>query len=211
MDQQTHSMPPEDLPPLDAYEEPASMAQQAQQARSPQRPTGQSHQSAPSRDSGQNKRPAFDDRMKMSVYGKKHALSVTPSATRSDWETVMVESAAKNQTESKQYNWREKTSIQITKQELPHFIMVMLGLINHCKFDSHGAANDKGFEIERQQKNLFFKTFARGALHPVPVPYEDAVMIGHLALSQYVKNFNGTITADVAMNSFRVLAKQQQR
>jgi len=211
MNQQPHSMPPADLPPLDAYEDSMPMADEASRPQSPQRPTGGGHAPAPQRGSGQNNKPAFDSRMKMSVYGTKNALSVTPSSTRHEWETVMIESAAKLDEQSKQYNWQKKTSIQITKQELPHFIMVMLGLINHCKFDSHGAANDKGFEIERQQKNLFFKTFARGALHPVPVPYEDAVMIGHLALSQYVKNFNGTITADVAMNSFRVLAKQQQR
>lgn len=211
MNQQSHSIPPSDLPPLDAYEESGSPNFQAPQRGSNAHSVNT--QAVPSQqvEQSQSASANFDERLKMSVYGTKHALSVTPNATRQGWETVMIETAGKVDTNSKQYNWRSKTSIQITKQELPHFIMVMLGLSKHCKFDSHGPANDKGFEIERQPKNLFFKTFAKGQLHPVPVPYEDAVMIGHLALSQYVKNFNGTISADVAMNSFRVLANQQQR
>lgn len=204
---------PHDLPPLEAYEEsvPSSVPSSAAKrtATHSQKPSPQPEVREQSQQS--NSDSNFADRLKMRVFSTKHALSITNSTTRGGWETVMIESAPKLSEESKQYNWSEKTSIQVTKQELPYFIMVMLGLTKDCKFDSHGAANDKGFQIERQDRGVFFKTFAKSKLHPVQVPYEDAVMIGHLALSQYVKNFNGTITADVAMNSFRVLAQQKQR
>lgn len=153
------------------------------------------------------------DRIEFACYGKSAALQFSESETavrdgkNEGWKTIMIEGAKSSG--PKQYDWAagKKISFQILQSELPSFIAVMLGIQPSLKLDSHGAQKNKGLEIEIQDKNVFVKLYQGDGMgiRAVPVSFHDALMIGHLALAQYCRNYRDVITSDTALAGIRML------
>jgi hypothetical protein len=143
-------------------------------------------------------------------HGGKCAIQCETSLTKKDeWFTISIESAVKDPTDqnNKRFDWRSKTMLQLTRNELPVFIAVLLGMLPSCKFDNHGDQN-KFISIENQGKSFFFKTGGSGLqLHTVPVPIAEAYMFATLAVGQYVRNFHG-MTPEAAIDIISRMAVQ---
>lgn len=141
-------------------------------------------------------------------HGGKAAVEVAVDNTKENWNTIRLEAAAKQNGQSKAYNWHEKVSIQITKAELPIVIATLLGLLPMCEFKNHGGDANKWFYIENQRDKYFFRvgqaSTKQALAAPVPVP--EALMMGHTALMQYCKNFKG-LSCDAALESIKTMSK----
>jgi len=126
-------------------------------------------------------------------HGTKTAIEVAPDVTTKEWQTIRLEAAGKVSPSGKEYDWKSKISVQLTKQELPVVIGVLLGYLPSAEYGNHGGDKNKGFSIENQGKNFFFKVLegATSKMMVCPVPIVEAHLMGMLALSQYVKNFEG--------------------
>lgn len=174
----------------------------AQPPAPPQQPTQQSE--APEK--------PWTDTMRLKVFGGKAALEFYETATRAKvggkgWQTIQIDAAFKLQGRE-EFDWNNKSIIQITRTELPVFIAVMLGIREKCSYHSHGPNKDKGFDITRQQDkgSVFFRVHeGKGSTKAVPIDMVEAIMIGHMALAQYLSNYDGRISADVVMNSLHAL------
>jgi hypothetical protein len=142
--------------------------------------------------SGVDQNKPYKRYINIKSHGTKTAIEVAPDNTTKDWQTIRLEAASKVSPSGKEYDWKGKISVQLTKQELPVVIGVLLGYLPSVEYGNHGDKN-KGFSIENQGKNFFFKVLegATKCLMVCPVPIVEAHLMGMLALSQYVKNFEG--------------------
>ena len=143
----------------------------------------------------------------MHVYGGKAALCFEPTTTRGDDFTVALDSATSNA--PRQYDWKSKLRVQLTRDELPVVAGVLLGLIPSCEYKNHGANNDKGFSIEDQGNKLFVRTWAKD--HPVravPMTPEDAYRIATLFLRQLGLNAPWMTASDIIQTIRMVVARR---
>ncbi|WP_282109228.1 hypothetical protein [Shewanella algicola] len=153
---------------------------------------------------------AFKEFFSLKCHGKKAAIELKPSITRtSEWETVMLESATS--IGPKQFDWSQKSSLQITKTELPHVISVFLGIKEKFEGRSHGPQKNKGFSMSWQTNgnstNLFVcVTEAGKPAMAVPISGMDAMMLGHMACLQYIRNFPG-MTVDACIKSLEIMSR----
>lgn len=153
----------------------------------------------------------WKDRIELASYGNSAAIQFSESQTAArngkneGWNTLMLEGAVSTG-KARSYNWNTKISFQILQNELPEFIAVMLGMKTGLKFESHGAEKNKGLEIQVQDKAIFVKLYqGNNGVRAVPVQFHDALMIGHLALTQYCLNYRGVLTSDTALEGIRML------
>lgn len=153
---------------------------------------------------------AFNEFFSLKCHGKKAAIELKPSITRkSQWETIMLEAAIS--IGPKQFNWSEKTSLQITKTELPHVISVLLGIKESFEGRSHGTSKNKGFILKWQTKGdttLLFVSVTEGGKPAMGVPISgmDAMMLGHMACVQYIRNFPG-LTSEACIKSLEIMSR----
>lgn len=139
-------------------------------------------------------------------HGGKAAFEVAPDETMKGWHTIRLEGAPAKGDGTKAFNWDEKVSIQITKTELPIVIGVLLGYLPMCEFKNHGGDAAKWFYMENQGKNFFFK-IGQGTpkrMSVCPIPTVEAYLMGTLALTQHVKNFEG-LDSNAALASLKTM------
>lgn len=146
--------------------------------------------------------------LQLNSYGGKFAFQLETSITKDGWFTISLESAERenpNDPNNKRYLWAKKTVLQMTKNELPVFIAVMLGLLPSAKFDNHDT---KFIEVINQDKNFFFKSGGQNrTLHVAPIPTIDAYLFGTSALTQYCRNFKG-LSCEAGLQIITRLAAQ---
>lgn len=155
---------------------------------------------------------AFNTFFSLKCHGKKAAIELKPSLTRSsEWETVMLEAAIS--VGPKQFNWADKISIQITKTELPHVISTFLGIKQAFEGKSHGVNANKGFSLAWQSRSdnspmILFVCVTEGGKPAMAVPVAgfDAMMLGHMACVQYIRNFPG-LTTDACIKSLEIMSR----
>jgi len=150
--------------------------------------------------------------LQIKTHGGKAAFEFSPDKTKEGWLTIRLEGASKLNNNTKQYDWKNKITIQITKNELPVITAVLLGFLPSCEFGNHGQTN-KGFALINQGKNFFFKIFEPGdnkRMYVCPVPLVEANLMGTLALSQHVQNFP-SLSSDSALTAIRSLASQMNK
>ena len=126
------------------------------------------------------------DRVQCRVYGGKAALCIEPDETRQGEPTLRIEAA--RATAPRKYDWRQKLSLQLTREELPVIAATVLGLLPRCAYNNHGPNQDKGLEIVHQGTHLFVRVFQkdRGVV-AVPVTAADSYALGALCLRQLRK------------------------
>lgn len=169
----------------------------------------QQYSEQPSPQSVERYSGAFKEFASLKCHGSKAAIELKPSISRKGWETILLEGASA--IGPKLFNWKNKTSIQITKSELPHVISTLLGIKPFYEAKSHGAEKNKGFSLKWQTQGtsttLFVNVFEGGKpAVGVPVSGFEAMMLGHMALVQYLQNFPG-LTADACIKSLEIMAR----
>jgi hypothetical protein len=149
----------------------------------------------------------FDQFFNLKCHGSKAAIELKPSLTQGGWHTVLLEAASA--IGERKFNWQDKTAIQVTKTELLPVIAVLLGIRESFEGKSHGTAKNKGFSVKWQQNqrdntmNVFVSVFeANKPMKGVPISAYDALMLGHLAISQYINNMP-QLTPDALIDSLK--------
>ena len=129
---------------------------------------------------------ALPDRVQCRVYGGKAALCIEPDETRQGEPTLRIEAA--RATAPRKYDWGQKLSLQLTREELPVIAATVLGLLPRSAYNNHGPNQDKGLEIVHQGTHLFVRVFQkeRGVV-AVPVTAADNYALGALCLRQLRK------------------------
>ncbi|MCU8005409.1 hypothetical protein [Shewanella sp. SM96] len=164
---------------------------------------------APAPQGSERYKGAFREFTSLKCHGTKAAIELKPSISRKGWETVMLEGASA--IGPKTFNWGNKSSIQITKSELPHVISTLLGIKPLFEMKSHGAEKNKGATLKWQTQGnvttLFVNIYEGGKpAIAVPIGGFEAMMLGHMALAQYLQNFP-TLTADACIRSLEIMAR----
>ena len=128
------------------------------------------------------------DRVRCRVYGGKAALCIETDETRQGEPTLRIEVEAARATAPREYDWRQKLALQLTREELPVIAATVLGLLPRCAYNNHGPNQDKGLEIVHQGTHLFVRVFQkdRGVV-AVPVTAADSYALGALCLRQLRK------------------------
>lgn len=147
--------------------------------------------------------------MQLKSHGGKAALQAETSETTGNWHTVNLECARKDPSDpnGKRFDWSRKMVLQLTRNELPVFTAVMLGYLPAVRFDNHGDLG-KWVEVINQGKSFFFKLGGKDMpMFTIPVPVQEAFMIGTLALGQYTRNFHG-MSHEASLSIIRSMSDQ---
>lgn len=68
------------------------------------------------------------------------------------------------------YDWNNKLSLQLTPEEMPEVIAVLLGLVGEVTFSNHGSDRNKSVTFKNQEGGMLVSTSTRSdAYYPVPV------------------------------------------
>ncbi|UUZ66574.1 hypothetical protein LP417_34050 (plasmid) [Polaromonas sp. P1-6] len=67
------------------------------------------------------------------------------------------------------YDWGRKLVVQLTPEEMPAAMGVLMGLENAIKFAQHGSNRDKFVELRRQDGGIMIVTGQRSTIYAVPV------------------------------------------
>lgn len=124
------------------------------------------------------------------VYGGKASLCFNAATAQNGGHfTVIVDGA--NAIGERKYDWKNAVKIQLGHKELPLLYGVLVGWRDSIKFDAHGVAHDKTFELIRQDGKFFAKVMGKSngkAVAPsVPVGPMDAYPIMMVVLTQIIK------------------------
>jgi hypothetical protein len=134
------------------------------------------------------------------AYGGQHAVQLEADLSRSHYNVCAFDFASGS---NKNFNWDDKLRMQITRIELPQVLAVFLGILPSVEFKNHGESNDKGFRVEaareydRQTKkesgrpNFKIKGFAKGRMHAIQVPLEDAYQFTSILTRQMLADNPG--------------------
>ena len=138
-----------------------------------------------------------DSRRSLHVYNVRCALTVDPSRNRrGDVYTANLETAARANAGA-EFDWANKIVVQITGEELPDVIAVLLGLRSDVEFRFHGAARDKGYRLFRDDERLIVQVFAGGDdRHTVALAPSDRLRVCSTLFRQLQRNHGG-LPADV--------------
>lgn len=135
------------------------------------------------------------------IYGRQGALTIQPNVTRDGYPTLTIEAATRLDN-GNTYAWDAKIAVQLTRQELPPFCAVALGLreVAHCQY--HGPARNKGLAFERQADKLYVKLSEAGRVIGVPVGYADGVHLAALAIER-LKASHPTLDSQTVLTVLR--------
>lgn len=115
---------------------------------------------------------ASADRVQLKLYGREsaHTLECGPHRRGADFfgvHVVTIESA--RALAGGGYDWGRKLVVQLTPEEMPAALGVLMGLKNAIKFAQHGSDRDKFVELRRQDGGIMIVTGQRSTIHAVPV------------------------------------------
>lgn len=114
------------------------------------------------------------------VYGVKGALCFSVDKTKQGFETLSVDAA--NSTAPKVYDWSNKIRLQLTQNELPIFVALIMGYIPKAEFSNH---NGKGMKIVNQGKSLFFQLYGKNlGNRSIPCGAIDSFYVASLSIRQ---------------------------
>jgi len=123
------------------------------------------------------------DRMSVHVYARNNAaLCFEADVARSGFQTIALDGAKAAGTN---FDWKNKTRIQLTKGEVPEVLAVLSGHSRFCEFKNHGPSNNKGFSMERQGEKVYVTIFEKGKpLIGVPIHPNDMFYVYSLFMKR---------------------------
>ena len=146
----------------------------------------------------------------LKFHATSGAMEAKADQTKAGIHTLRIEFATPIEKGSKLYDWRNKITFQITRSDLPKFLMVVLGISTDAKLQHYGANNDKSLSLRYQKSkygvSLFIQASKGSQSCSIPVALTDTILVGHLGLTQYVKNF-AKLSTEAVLMSFARLAK----
>jgi len=111
---------------------------------------------------------------RLRLFGKSaaHTLEVSAHRRGSDFSGVHVVSidSAPALPAGAGYDWARKLTLQLTPEEMPAVLAVLMGLAPAVRFAHHGPKRDKFFEVRRQASSLVIVTGQQAVSLAVPVP-----------------------------------------
>jgi len=131
---------------------------------------------------GSNSVP-IEERMSTHVYARnKAALCFEADVTQNGFKTVALDGA---KAMGQNFDWGNKTRIQLTKGEMPAVLAVLAGYSQFCEFKNHGPANNKGFSMERQGEKVYVKVFEKSKpMIGVPIHPQDLFYVYSLVMKR---------------------------
>lgn len=138
------------------------------------------------------------------VYGSKAALCFEPTMSASKFPTVKVDAALKNQGgDERSFDWQNKTTLNLTREELVTVTTAMLGFIPQAAGQYHGPAKNKGFRVANQGQNFFFEmSEGNKPKKGIQVGVTDAYYVTNLLLRQ-LQNASPWMTIADVVNMLR--------
>lgn len=160
------------------------------------RPQADQHRPAPTASRKGEDQPDETERPKsVHVYGGKGALCFEEDETKNGFHTIAIDAA--ESTGPKQYDWANKIRIQLTREETPVLLAVMLGVLPQCEYKNHGQQNNKGFSVQDQGNQYFIRVFGPDGVRAVPMTPEDAFRVTAMLIKQMRKNYEGLEASDI--------------
>jgi hypothetical protein len=135
--------------------------------------------------------PAEPPYYSFKIFGSSAALCVSEARTRTgNLCTIQIEGALLlGGGNRKEFDWRNKTVVQLTVQEAYLSLALFEHLIQSVRFDGHGRAHDKSLQIHFQESHYFVRIIQRGrAAVAVQVRGVDAIPIIALLYKQLLRN-----------------------
>lgn len=141
------------------------------------------------------------------LYGGKAAFCFSLDTTRKpECPTVRIEAAKASGT--RQYDWTNKATFQLTVSELPLVFGVFFGYLNRLELSGHGTENEKALTIEDQNDKFFLSLQVRGGgVFAMPAPPKDTYPIMSMLLKQIQANSPDLAPQQVQMLVQRVCTK----
>ncbi len=139
------------------------------------------------------------DYYSIKVFSKRSAIEVKKDQTKKHFNTIRIEGALG---ENRQYDWRNKITIQLTKNDILSFMAVFLMIKPNVELKNYGENNDKMLtaKYQNETKNFFISLSQSGKkMVGVPIGMVDAIQIGQYCLEQYLNNFDN-IQSDTVVN-----------
>jgi hypothetical protein len=116
--------------------------------------------------------PQASGRPKVRLFGKDaaHSVEITNHRRAGDFMNVSVVTVdSARAIAGNGYDWRNKLVIQLTPEEMPAAIAVLMGLTTSCKFENHGSDRSKFVEMRNQDGGMMLVTGNRTISFAVPV------------------------------------------
>ncbi len=178
----------------------------AEQGRAGRSDAGQPRNGSDSNDPQQRSQ----DYHSVHVYAKGSAICFSADRTVGEEYTVRMEGAGA--VGARKYEWTRKIAVQFTTKELPFILAVFLGWIPSVQYGQHGAANDKGFSLERQdQGKVFAKVWQKDkGNRAVPIVIQDQYPIIELIMKQMKLN-SPHLTSDTILTIARAVTHNGSR
>lgn len=150
--------------------------------RPPQKGVEQRSSTAQNDSDGQQSVP-IEERMTTHVYARNNAaLCFEADIARSGFKTIALDGA---KSQGNNFDWANKTRIQLTKGEIPEVLAVLSGHSTYCEFKNHGPSNNKGFSMARQGEKVYVKVFEKGKpLIGVPIHPQDLFYVYSLFMKR---------------------------
>lgn len=146
---------------------------------------------------------------KLVCHSSRFAAQFEIDQTRKGHHTVKMEVAPSKNDNSKAFDWSQKIIIQLTRDDLLSVMSVFLMQTKSFKAKAYGQSNNKSFTLEYRNHEtyghqLFLMVSEDKKRCQVPIPLVLATQIGHLCLTQYIKNYEGLDCATVYQSICRL-------
>ncbi len=110
-------------------------------------------------------------RLQVKLFGRDaaHTLEIGPHRRSNHFlgvQVVTIESA--RALGSGGYDWAHKLTVQLTPEEMPGALAVLMNLCPSVRFGQHGPARDKFVELRRQDGGMVLVTAQGSSVYAVP-------------------------------------------
>lgn len=124
------------------------------------------------------------------IYGGKNAICFNADEKKSGDKTVRIEAAVA--VRERQYDWKDKISIQLSHQEMIGVFSVFMGWVPSFEGKGHGAQSEKSFSIKMQDHEVYKFYLSVNckdkASRSAPISAFDGARLATFLLSQMLKN-----------------------
>jgi hypothetical protein len=138
--------------------------------------------------------------LKLRLFGQTaaHTLEISQHRRASNFlgtSVVSIESA--RSTTKGGFDWENKLSIQLTPEEMPEVIAVLLGIVQEATFSNHGVDRNKSVSFRNQKDGIQMVTSLRNTNYAVPVKTSVVYYLLDLFCRAMTEGSPGRSTADV--------------
>lgn len=124
------------------------------------------------------------------IYGGKNAICFNADEKKNGEKTVRIEAAMA--VRERQYDWKDKISIQLSHQEMIGVFSVFMGWVPSFEGKGHGVQSEKSFSVKMQDHDIYKFYLSVNckdkASRSAPISAFDGARLATFLLSQMLKN-----------------------